>query len=1238
MGLAIIMASSLFAGRESRADLILSISSPDDLSNLAVGATATFDISVAGTDSAPGYLSASIAYDPTIFGDPLLTAGAIIPDASGFDSSATGGGTVSAYYDDSIFGTAAITSDGVFYEFTLTRLTGDATTLSFSGYSAQDDSGNNIPISTAPDFLSVDGVSAVPEPSSWVLAVTAMAGIAGGRLNLSKFRERIRRRPRPMSGFVLEGLESRALLSTITWLNPRGGDWDTPTNWKGGVLPGPGDAAVINIPGITVTHNSSASDAVESLTSSAAVTMSAGTLSLASKSTITNTLSLAGGTFTGAGAVTVNGLLWSAGTMSGSGSTTVVPGGTLTFRGNGSKLLDGRSLSNGGTGAWTGNGDLDLADGAALDNLHGATFEDRGNGGIVNAGGATSSLSNAGTFLKTTIAGTTVVSVPVMNSGSFSVAIGSITFAGDGTSTGSFAIAAGSTVAFSGDSFSLGGGSAFTGGGTTLITGGATITVTGTSTVANLTMNSGLLTGAGTLNVSGLTWTGGSMTGMGVTNVENTLTVGNENLAGYGEYLDQRTLNNFGTATLDSSGYGYGLYVSSGGTIDNEVRASFAFVSDTSINDDGGSPSGGTFVNAGFLSKTGGTGTSTIYIAFSSTAGVLDITTGTISLDGGGDLGGDSTIVGSLNLAGGSFTLDDGLDLSGTGTVNLTGGTTTVAGIATLSNFSQSSGTLTGGGTLTVTGELTWFGGEESGAGTTNAEGGLVIGNENLAGYGEYLDQRTLNNFGTATLDSSGYGYGLYVSSGGTIDNEVRASFAFVSDTSINDDGGSPSGGTFENTGVFSKTGGTSTSTIYIAFSSTAGVLDITTGIISLAGGGDLGGDSTIVGSLNLAGGTFTLDDGLDVSGTGTVNLTGGTTTVAGIATLSNFSQSGGTLTGGGTLTVTGQLTWFGGEESGAGTTNPDGGLVIGNENLAGYGEYLDQRTLNNFGTATLDSSGYGYGLYVSSGGTIDNEAGASFAFVSDTSINDGGGSPDGGTFVNAGVFSKTGGTGTSTIYIAFSSTAGVLDITTGMISLDGGGDLGGDSTIVGSLNLAGGSFTLDDGLDLSGTGTVNLTGGTTTVAGMATLSNFSQSGGTLTGGGTLTVTGQLTWVGGEESGAGTTNADGGLVIGNENLAGYGEYLDQRTLNNFGTATLDSSGYGYGLYVSSGGTIDNEAGASFAFVSDTSINDDGGSPSGGTFVNAGALLKTGGTGTSYIYVGYVDAGGTVNAETGNISL
>src|SRR5262249_50764730 len=72
---------------------------------------------------------------------------------------------------------------------------------------------------------------------------------------------RIVRRPRRRVP-RLEALEDRVVLATVTWINPAGGDWDTPANWSSGSLPGGNDDAVIALPGIVVTHTGIHNDTV----------------------------------------------------------------------------------------------------------------------------------------------------------------------------------------------------------------------------------------------------------------------------------------------------------------------------------------------------------------------------------------------------------------------------------------------------------------------------------------------------------------------------------------------------------------------------------------------------------------------------------------------------------------------------------------------------------------------------------------------------------------------------------------------------------------------------------------------------------------------------------------------------------------------------------------------------------------------------------------------------------------
>ncbi len=173
---AVLLLLSLVHTNAARAEssLTLSISSPDHLDNIEVGALVTFEISVSGASAEPaGFLLASVEYNPTIFSDPMVQAGSIVPSVVGFDSSGTGAGTVTAFYDDSIFGTLPIASEGRFYSFTLLRIGLDATMLSFSSFAAMNDLGQIIAVSADPASIAVGAApNSVPEPPSIALVLS----------------------------------------------------------------------------------------------------------------------------------------------------------------------------------------------------------------------------------------------------------------------------------------------------------------------------------------------------------------------------------------------------------------------------------------------------------------------------------------------------------------------------------------------------------------------------------------------------------------------------------------------------------------------------------------------------------------------------------------------------------------------------------------------------------------------------------------------------------------------------------------------------------------------------------------------------------------------------------------------------------------------------------------------------------------------------------------------------------
>ena len=127
---------------------------------------------------------------------------------------------------------------------------------------------------------------------------------------------------------IFESLEVRLAPATINWINPAGGDWDTASNWQGGVLPGPNDEAVINEPGnVTITHSGSTTDSVGSVTASDPIKLSGGTLDVSGNFRDSSAVALSGGTL-------ANATVPSGTTMSGNGTLSdVTLAGTLNLSG-----------------------------------------------------------------------------------------------------------------------------------------------------------------------------------------------------------------------------------------------------------------------------------------------------------------------------------------------------------------------------------------------------------------------------------------------------------------------------------------------------------------------------------------------------------------------------------------------------------------------------------------------------------------------------------------------------------------------------------------------------------------------------------------------------------------------------------------------------------------------------------------------------------------------------------------
>ncbi|MDP1690912.1 MAG: hypothetical protein Q8L49_02950, partial [Burkholderiaceae bacterium] len=84
-----------------------------------------------------------------------------------------------------------------------------------------------------------------------------------------------------------------------------------------------------------------------------------------------------------------------------------------------------------------------------------------------------------------------------------------------------------------------------------------------------------------------------------------------------------------------------------------------------------------------------------------------------------------------------------------------------------------------------------------------------------------------------------------------------------------------------------------------------------------------------------------------------------------------------------------------------------------------------------------------------------------------------------------------------------------------------------------------------------TGTGIFSVTGGTLTFTNASSIGGLAMTGGTLGGAGAVTISGLASWTTGEMTGAGITNANGGMALGDGNKLLTGG----RVLNTAGTTT-----------------------------------------------------------------------------------
>jgi YD repeat-containing protein len=389
----------------------------------------------------------------------------------------------------------------------------------------------------------------------------------------------------------------------------------------------------------------------------------------------------------------------------------------------------------------------------------------------------------------------------------------------------------------------------------------------------------------------------------------------------------------------------------------------------------------------------------------------------------------------------------------------------------------------------------------------------------------------------------------------------------------------------------------------------------VDSGKLTLSGGTDTGSRFTVAAGsvLDLTGAqNATLTGTYTGSGSGVVQISGGTVTVGAAGATLNFPA--------------GQLQWTGGWITGlpgSSLTIASGSMLI----LSGpAGKILNTPTVTNDGT--IADSGAGTwsiddGMTLANAGLIDFQGDEQITPYGVHSV---------GTIKNTGTVQKSAGTGSASLDVIFNN-GGTVTVQQGALSLTGGSIAGMLSVAAGAtIDFSSGTTSLDSGTLFNGGGLVKIAGGTVNItANITGPQNLELDSGTLSAAAAsdLTLAGSFTWNGGTITGPGTVANPSGSTL---TLSGSaGKELAGATLANAGTIAFSGAGP---WAVDSGATLDNAG--RLDFQGDEQITTFG-AHTRGTINNTGMILKSAGTGSSSLDVIF-NNGGTVDVESGTVTL
>ncbi|EEH0855936.1 fibronectin-binding autotransporter adhesin ShdA [Salmonella enterica] len=469
----------------------------------------------------------------------------------------------------------------------------------------------------------------------------------------------------------------------------------------------------------------------------------------------------------------------------------------------------------------------------------------------------------------------------------------------------------------------------------------------------------------------------------------------------------------------------------------------------------------------------------------------------------------------SARAAHGTFTVDAGSTFTVTSELDETTAT---------SNWNGSKLTKQGDGTLILSNTGNDYG-------DTEIDGGILVAKDAAAlGTGDVtIAESATLALSQGTLDNNVTGGGQIVKSGSdelivTGDNTYSGGTTITGGTLTADHADSLGSGDIDNSGVLKVGEGDLENTL----SGSGSLVKTGTGELTLSGGNDYSGGTTITG------GTLTADHA-DSLGSGDIDNSG--VLKVGEGDLEN------TLSGSGSLvkTGTGELTLGGDNTYSGGTTIDDGVLIADNADSLGTGAIANSGVLQ-VGEGELENTLSGTGSLVKTGtGELtlsgDNTYSGGTTITGGTLTADHADSLGTGAIANSGVLQVGEGELENTL----SGSGSLVKTGTGELTLNGDNDYSGGTTIDDGVLIA-------DHADSLGTGAVANNG--VLQVGEGELKN------TLSGTGSLVKigTGELTLSGDNTYSGGTTIDDGVLIAANVNALSGGD------VDNSGTLMLDANG------------------------------------------------------------------------------